>query len=83
MVADISDNHLRVDADIGAFGEAGVLVEGPELLQSIQVTLLKVLCQEDTVNHMYVVRWLNPKLRCKTWLSMQQAQHNYCSVSNV
>lgn len=36
-------SYLRVDGDMSVLWEARVLVEGPKLLQSIQVSLLKVL----------------------------------------
>ena len=35
--------YLGVDGHFGAFGETRILVEGPHLLQSIQVSVLKVL----------------------------------------
>ena len=45
--------YLRIDGDGCVLGEAGVLVERPELFQGIQVTLLKVLqtnCLHDNLN---------------------------------
>ena len=35
--------YLGVDGDVSALGKARILVEGPHLLQCIQVTILKVL----------------------------------------
>lgn len=49
-IVDSSSVYLGVDADITVFGQAGVLMEGPELLQGIQVPILKVLQSTTCLN---------------------------------
>lgn len=48
-----NSKYLGVDADITVFGQTRVLMEGPELLQCIQVPIVKVLqskTSEDCTN---------------------------------
>ena len=45
-----SSVYLGVDADITVFRQARVLMEGPELLQGIQVPILKVLQSTTSLN---------------------------------
>ena len=50
-----SSVYLEVDADITVFGQARVLMEGPELFQGIQVPILEVLQSTNSLKTAFTI----------------------------